>query len=99
MERGDLLSGLRDRGVRNDLKADLMLPDKALPGDLERNRKVEALPVPADVAERPARAEEAEVGVNIGQASCGKVGDVLKRGSWGFGTGRGLTNLSFGFIV
>jgi hypothetical protein len=62
-DRGDRPSGLRDLGVRKDLNADRILPDNALPGDFERNRRVDALPVPADVAERPARPDEAEVGV------------------------------------
>jgi hypothetical protein len=76
-----------------------MLPDSELPGDLERNLRVEALPGP-DVAERPVLDEVGPAeGVQIGQSSGRMVGEVRSRASVGFGTGLGFTYLSLGFMV
>lgn len=75
-----------------------MLPDKALPGDFERNRMVDALPGP-EVAERPALEVAADNGLCEGHSSVWKVGEVRSLGNAGFGTGRGLMYLSAGSIV
>jgi len=67
-ERGLLPSGLRDVVGLRVLKAWRMLPDKASPGDLDRNLAVEALPGP-EVADRPLLEEVEDEGVKSGQLS------------------------------